>query len=65
MSTTSRCQHTPKGSTMNIETAVLSALVFGGAALVMIISFILARCADEARHMIHDDRQHHYGGETE
>ena len=50
---------------MSIETAVLSALVFGGAALVMIISFILARCADEARHMIHDDRQHHYGGETE
>ena len=50
---------------MSIETAVLSALVFGGAALVMVISIILAKFEDEARHMIHDDRQHHYGGETE
>lgn len=50
---------------MNIETIVLPVLVVGAAAIVMIVSLMLAKFEDEARHMIHDDRQHHYGGETQ
>jgi len=50
---------------MSIETAVLSVVVFGGATLVIIISLVLAKFEDEARHMVHDDRQLHYGSETE
>jgi hypothetical protein len=44
-----------RGPTMSIETAVLALVVFGGA----------AKIADEARRMVHDDRQHHYGSEME
>lgn len=50
---------------MSIETAVLSAVVFGGAAVAMIISFVLAKFEDEARRMVHDSRQLHYAGELE
>ena len=50
---------------MSIETAVLALVVFGGATAVMILSLVLAKFADEARRMVHDDRQHHYGSEVQ
>jgi hypothetical protein len=46
---------------MSIETVVLVLLVFGATALVMFTSFVLAKCEDEARRMVDDKHQHHYG----
>lgn len=50
---------------MSIETAVLAVVVFGAAALAIFISFVLAKCEDEARRMVKDAHQLHYGDETE
>jgi hypothetical protein len=46
---------------MSIETAILAVVVFGGAALVLFISFVLAKCEDETHRMVDDERQDHYG----
>jgi hypothetical protein len=50
---------------MSIETAVLAVVVFGAAALAIFISFVLAKCEDEARRMVKDGRQLHYGDGNE
>jgi hypothetical protein len=50
---------------MDIETFLLATMVFGGGALAMVISFVCAKCEDEARRMVHDNRQVHYGSATE
>jgi hypothetical protein len=46
---------------MSIETAIIALVVFGATALVMLASFVLAKCEDEARRMADDKHQHHYG----
>jgi hypothetical protein len=48
---------------MTIETAILAAVVFGGAAVVMTISIILAKLEDEARRMVRDGHQLHFAGD--
>lgn len=50
---------------MRMEAILLAVLVFGGAAAAMIASFVLAKYGDEARRMVHDKRQHHYGGDLD
>ena len=49
---------------MSLETAALAVVVFGGTALIMFISFVLAKCEDEARRR-DDERQLHYGSKVE
>ena len=46
---------------MIIETIACILVVFGGAALVMLTASVLAQCEDEARRMVRDERQLHYG----
>jgi hypothetical protein len=46
---------------MSIETALLAVMVFGGTAVIIAISFMCAKCEDEARRMVRDERQLHYG----
>lgn len=48
-----------------IEIAMLAVMVVGPAALGIFLSLLLAECAEEARGMVNDERQLHYGGETE
>ena len=60
-----RRQPTPKGPAMSIDTVVLVVVVFGAAAIVMIISFVLANFEDDARRMVRDKRQSHYGSDVE
>lgn len=50
---------------MSVETAILAVMVFGGTAVVMCVSFVLAMFEDEARRMVLDQRQLHYGGEVD
>jgi hypothetical protein len=50
---------------MSIETAILAVVVFGAAALAIVISLVLAKCEDEARRMLKDGHQLHYGNDTE
>lgn len=50
---------------MSILTTVLIVLALGATALVMFFSLILAKCEDEARGMVRDNRQMHYGSEVE
>ena len=50
---------------MSMDTVVLAVVVFGAAAVVMIVTFVLAKFEDEARRMVHDKRQHHYGSDME
>lgn len=56
---------TSEGLAMRMEAILLAVLVFGGAAAAMIASFVLAKYGDEARRMVHDKRQHHYGGDLD
>lgn len=46
------------------EIALLAVVVVGPAALGIFLSLLLAECA-EARGMVKDERQVHYGGESE
>ena len=46
---------------MDIATLVASAIVFGGGALALVISFVCAKCEDDARRMVRDAQQLHYG----
>lgn len=46
---------------MSILTALLVVMVLGATALVIFFSLILAKCEDEARSMIQDNRQLHFG----
>ena len=50
---------------MDIETFLLAAMVFGGGALAMVISFVCAKYEDDARRMVRDNQQMHYGSATE
>lgn len=50
---------------MSVQTTILAVVVFGAAALVIFISPVLAKCEDEARRMLMDSRQLHYGDENE
>ena len=50
---------------MSIDTLVLAVVVFGAAAVVMIVSCVLSKFGDEARRMVHDKRQRHYGSDME
>ena len=50
---------------MSLETAALAVVVFGGTALIMFISFVLAKCEDEVRRRVDDERQLHYGSKVE
>jgi hypothetical protein len=47
---------------MSILTALLVAAILAATALVIFFSLILAKCEDEARGMVHDTRQWHFGG---
>ncbi|MFM9848913.1 MAG: hypothetical protein ACKVP3_17320 [Hyphomicrobiaceae bacterium] len=58
-------QLTREGLAMSIETLALAVVVFGAAAVVIIISLVLAKFDDEARRIVHDKRQRHYGGDAE
>jgi hypothetical protein len=46
---------------MSIETVIIALVVFGATALAMFASFVLAKCEDEARRMVDNENQHHYG----
>jgi hypothetical protein len=50
---------------MSILTAILIVLAAGATAFVVFFSLILAKCEDEARDMVRDHRQFHYGSEVE
>jgi hypothetical protein len=50
---------------MSILTAILIVLAIGATASVVFFSLILAKCEDEARGMVRDNRQFHYGSEVE
>lgn len=50
---------------MSILTAILVVMVLGATALVIFFSLVLAKCEDEARNMVQDHRQLHYGSEVE
>lgn len=46
---------------MSILTALLVVVVLAATALVLFFSLILAKCEDEARGMVHEPRQLHFG----
>jgi hypothetical protein len=46
---------------MSFETAFLAVVVLSAAALGFLISVILTKYEDEARRMVPDGRQQHYG----
>jgi flagellar basal body-associated protein FliL len=50
---------------MSILTALVVVMVVAATALVVRFSFLLAKCEDEARGMIHDPRQFHFDGGCE
>jgi flagellar basal body-associated protein FliL len=50
---------------MSILTALIIVMVLGATALVIFFSLVLAKCEDEARSMIQDSRQLHFGGGAE
>ena len=50
---------------MSILTAILIVLAIGATAFVVFFSLVLAKCEDEARGMIRDNSQFHYGSEVE
>lgn len=55
----------PKEPAMSILTAFLVVVMLGATALVIFFSLVLAKCEDEARSMVQDTRQLHYGSEVE
>lgn len=50
---------------MSVLAVLLLVMVLGATALVIIFSFLLAKCEDEARGMVRDKRQLHFGSESE
>ena len=50
---------------MSIDTVVLAVVVCGAAAIAIIVSFVLAKFEDDARRMVKDERQRHYGSDVE
>ena len=48
-----------------IEIAMLAVMVVGPVALGIFLSLLLAECEEEALGMVKDERQLHYGSQTE
>ncbi len=46
---------------MDIGTLLAATMVFGGGALALVISFVCAKYEDDARRMVRDAQQLHYG----
>jgi hypothetical protein len=50
---------------MSILTVLLVVVILTATALVIFFSLILAKCEDEARRMVQDSRQSHFGSGTD